>query len=127
LNVGLGVGLLGAYLPDQSRYGPTWKRIGLIDLATVAGLFAGGIAGCLSADACVGAITAESSAARARTSAAALLGGAIGVAAGVLLTREVDRDLPPAGKSVPPPTLTLFPVRGAGGGTSPALGAFGYF
>jgi hypothetical protein len=127
LNVGLGVGLLGAYLPDQSRYGPTWRRIGLIDLATVAGLFAGGIAGCLSADACVGAITAESSAARARTSAAALLGGAIGVAAGVLLTREMDRDLPPAGKSVPPPTLTLFPVRGAAGGTTPALGAFGFF
>jgi len=27
LNVGLGAGLLGAYLPDQTRYGPSWKRI----------------------------------------------------------------------------------------------------
>jgi len=127
LNVGLGVGLLGAYLPDQSRYGPTWKRIGLIDLATVAGLFAGGIAGCVYTDECVGAITAESSEARARTSAAALLGGSLAALAGVLLTRDVDRDLPSPGPSVPPPTLTLFPVRGAAGGTTPALGAFGFF
>jgi hypothetical protein len=43
LNVGLGAGLLGAYLPDQSRYGPSWKRIGLIDLAVIAGLLAGGV------------------------------------------------------------------------------------
>jgi hypothetical protein len=128
LNVGLGVGLLGAYLPDQSRYGPTWKRIGLIDLATVAGLFAGGIAGCVSAKDCVGAITADSSAARARSSAAALLGGTMGALAGILLTRDVDRDLPPQnnGGSVPP-TITLFPVRDVGGGTTPAVGAVGFF
>ena len=32
LNVGLAAGLLGAYLPDQSRYGPSWKRVLLVDL-----------------------------------------------------------------------------------------------
>lgn len=131
LNVGLGVGLLGAYLPNQSRYGPTWKRIGLIDLATVAGLFAGGIAGCVSGDDdedCVGAITAESPPARSRSAASALLGGGIGVLAGILLTRDVDRDLPKAPVSTTvPPTVTLFPVRDIGGGTTPALGAVGFF
>lgn len=128
LNVGLGVGLLGAYLPDQSRYGPTWKRIGLIDLAAVAGLFAGGIAGCVSTDDCVGAITADSSTSRARSSAGALLGGTIGVLAGVLLTRDVDRDLPPGSAGLtPPPTVTLFPVRDVSGASTPAVGAAGFF
>jgi hypothetical protein len=128
LNVGLGVGLLGAYLPNQSRYGPSWRRIGLIDLATVAGLFAGGIAGCVSAKDCVGAITAESSAARSRSSAAALLGGTIGALAGILLTRDVDRDIPsPSSSATVPPTVTLFPVRDIGGGTTPAVGAVGFF
>jgi hypothetical protein len=44
LNVGLAAGLLGAYLPDQSRYGPSWKRILLIDLGAGAGALAGGVA-----------------------------------------------------------------------------------
>ena len=126
LNVGLGVGLLGAYLPNQSRYGPTWKRIGLIDLAAVAGLFAGGIAGCVSAKDCVGVITADSSASRSRASAWALLGGSIGALAGILLTRDVDRDIPSSPATVPP-TVTLFPVRDISGGTTPALGAVGFF
>ena len=47
LNVGLAAGLLGAYLPDQSRYGPSWKRVLLIDLGAGAGALAGGVGGCV--------------------------------------------------------------------------------
>ena len=43
LNLGLGAGLALAYLPDQRVYGPTWRRVMLIDLATAAG----GIGGAL--------------------------------------------------------------------------------
>ena len=45
LNVGLALGLMAAYLPDQTKYGPTWKRVLLIDLAVGAGMVAGGVAG----------------------------------------------------------------------------------
>ena len=37
LNVGLASGLLGAYLPNQLRYGPSWQRILLIDAPAVLG------------------------------------------------------------------------------------------
>ena len=52
----------------------------------------------------------------------------MGALAGVLLTRDVDRDLPSqnAGATIPP-TVTLFPVRDIGGGTTPAVGAVGFF
>ena len=48
LNVGLAAGLLGAYLPDQSRYGPSWKRMLLIDLGAGAGALAGGVGSCVA-------------------------------------------------------------------------------
>src|SRR5258707_6787440 len=43
LNVGLAAGLLGAYLPDQSRYGPSLKRVLLIDAAAGAAALAAGV------------------------------------------------------------------------------------
>jgi hypothetical protein len=43
INVGLLAGLGLAYLPDQRVYGPSWQRIMLIDLATVAGGFVGAL------------------------------------------------------------------------------------
>ncbi len=127
LNVGLGAGLLGAYLPDQSRYGPSWRRIALIDLAAAAGALAGGIAGCVSASDCVGAITLESSSTRARAGGFSLLGGGVGLLAGILLTRNVDREVRTVVSTTPPPSLTLLPMPNRNGGVTPLLGAVGFF
>ena len=131
LNVGLAAGLLGAYLPDQLRYGPSWKRIALIDLAAGAGALAGGIAGCVSQDTCVGNLNAQSSD-RARAAGFALLGGAVGLLGGVLLTRNVDRNLPPEERapkagSAPPPLLTILPTSSGKGDLAPLFGAVGTF
>lgn len=127
LNVGLGAGLLGAYLPDQSLYGPTWKRLALIDLAAGAGALAGGIAACVAQDQCVGPLSAESGP-RAQAAAFALLGGGLGLAAGILLTRNVDRNAPGEKHSeISPPMLTLLPARAPDGGVSPLFGAVGAF
>src|SRR6185295_16416522 len=79
LNVGLGAGLLGAYLPDQTRYGPSWKRIVLVDLAVGAGALAGGVAGCVAESACL--LADPGSEARAKAAGTALLGSALGLAA----------------------------------------------
>ncbi|MES1171975.1 MAG: hypothetical protein ABUL77_01955 [Bacteroidota bacterium] len=126
LNVGLAAGLLGAYLPDQSRYGPTWKRIALIDLAAGAGALAAGIGACVNDNR--GCLTSSpDSSARARTAGIALLGGAVGVVAGILLTRNIDRDLPATTGSAPPPSLTLLPVPDGRGGVTPTLSAVGFF
>lgn len=126
LTVGLGAGLLGAYLPDQSRYGPTWQRVGLIDLAAAAGAIAFGIGGCVSENACVGALNAES-ASRAHAATWALVGGMAGLAGGVLLTRNVDRSLPAAKGTPGFPVLTLLPTREPGGQLATLLGALGSF
>jgi hypothetical protein len=126
LTVGLGAGLLGAYLPDQSRYGPTWQRVGLIDLAAAAGAIAFGIGGCVSENACVGALNAES-ASRAHAATWALVGGAAGLAGGVLLTRNVDHSAPAPRGSPSFPVLTLLPTRTPGGQIGTLLGAIGIF
>ena len=126
LTVGLGAGLLGAYLPDQSRYGPTWERVGLIDLAAAAGAIAFGIGGCVSEDACVGRLNAES-ASRARAATWALVGGAAGLGAGVLLTRNVDRSEPSTRAGTSFPLLTFMPVRGPSGQLTNLFGALGTF
>ena len=47
LNVGLAAGLLGAYLPDQSRLRPELERVVLVDLAAGAGVIAGATFGCV--------------------------------------------------------------------------------
>jgi hypothetical protein len=127
LNAGLGAGLLGAYLPDQSRYGPSWERIGLIDLAAGAGALAGGIAACVADAACVSG-TSNSRTARSHAAAVALLSGGAGLVAGIILTRNVDRaESPPSHGSLPPPTLGLLPVSDGHGGLTPLVTAAGYF
>gem|GEM_PF-1329447 len=127
LNVGLAAGLLGAYLPDQSRYGPSWTRIALIDLAAGAGALGAGIFACVSDD--KGCLTAPpDSMARARTAGAALLGGVAGVAAGILLTRNVDAPRAPTAQT-PPPSVAIMPlpVSTVRGGIMPMLSALGVF
>jgi hypothetical protein len=127
LNVGLGAGLLGAYLPDQSRYGPSWQRVLLIDLAAGAGALAGGIFACVADQSCV---TDSKSDARAHAADIALLAGGLGLVGGILLTRNVDRTSPSVTSgpsSSTPPTLGLLPTRDAQGGLTPLLAAAGFF
>jgi hypothetical protein len=124
LNVGLAAGLLGAYLPDQTKYGPTWKRILLIDLAAAAGAVGGAVAGCVAnTDHCLK--TDPSSSARAISAGAALAGGGLGVLAGVLLTRHLDEE--PQTPSTVASTLTLMPMFSASRGSLPGLSAAASF
>lgn len=134
LNVGLGAGLLGAYLPDQSRYGPSWQRVLLIDLAAGAGALAGGIFGCVADPDCVDEDPKKTPGARARAADIALLAGGLGLVGGILLTRNVDRVSSSAGNapngaspSSPPPTIGLVPARDAQGGLTPMVAAAGLF
>jgi hypothetical protein len=91
LNVGLGLGLALAYLPDQRAYGPSWQRVILVDLAAAAGAFAGAIpdtiAQCTMNQRCD-----FDSEANNRTARLALLGGGLGLAAGWFLTRDYDKN-----------------------------------
>lgn len=127
LNVGLGAGLLGAYLPDQTKYGPSWTRVLLIDLATVAGVVGGGITGCIATDDCLR--TYPSDAARAKAAIAALGGGALGLLTGVLVTRNIDRtgDDGPDGPDAPSSTVSIVPVPRPQGGVDPMIAAIGVF
>jgi hypothetical protein len=126
LNAGLLAGVLGAYLPDQSKYGPSWKRVLLVDLAAVAGVVAGGVAGCVANVA--GCLTSDSPHASDYAIAAttALAGGALGAVAGVLLTRHID-DAPAEVRPTTTVMGALMPVRTADGGTAPGVGALGTF
>jgi surface antigen len=124
LNVGLGAGLLGAYLPDQSHYGLTWRRVLLIDLATAAGVVGGGIAGCVAVDNCLNATPTDGS--RAKAAIAALIGGGVGAVAGVLLTRNLE-DTSDRASAPPPATVTVLPAASPRGGVVPMLSAFGAF
>ena len=125
LNVGLGAGLLGAYLPDQSTYGPSWTRVLLIDLATVAGTVGGGIAGCIAVDNCLSGYPSDM--ARATSALAALGGGVAGFLTGVLVTRHTDDEArdPPSG--APTSTMTILPVPQPQGGVVPMLSAIGTY
>jgi hypothetical protein len=131
LNAGLVAGLLGAYLPDQSEYGPTWRRILLIDLAAAAGAVAGGVGGCVAnVDGCLNA--APNDRARAIGALSALGGLAVGLMGGVLLTRHFDDDPlaappPPADKPAVSLSTTLLPLRSPDGRVTTGLGAFGTF
>jgi hypothetical protein len=137
LNVGLASGLIGAYLPDQTRYGPSWQRVLLIDLAGVAGAVAGGVAGCVSdVDGCLNPHTVgpdgtgqATDPARARAALSALIGGAIGFGAGWALTRHVDDDVQqrPLPASSTPIAASVMPIRAPDGTTTPGLAAFGTF
>ncbi|HVR03099.1 MAG TPA: hypothetical protein VMT47_13260 [Polyangia bacterium] len=124
LNLGLAAGLLGAYLPDQSKYGPTWRRVLMIDLAVGAGMLAGGIAGCVAnTDDC---LTHDPSAsARAISAGSALAGGALGLLGGILLTRHDDDDVQTP--STIASTLILMPTPAPAGGGFPGLSAMAAF
>jgi hypothetical protein len=130
LNVGLISGLLGAYLPDQSRYGPSLKRVLLIDAAAGAAALAAGVAACVSlTDTCLRATQPDDDA-RSVAATAALLGGGIGLVGGILLTRSVDdpqdsSNGKPAGAGMP--ITTFIPMRDRSGSTVPGIGAMGFF
>jgi hypothetical protein len=122
LNVGLAAGLLGAYLPDQTKYGPSWKRVLLIDLAVGAGMAAGGVAGCVAnTDKCL--THDPNPTARAISAGAALAGGVVGFAGGWLLTRHIDDDGSPGAVAS---TLQLLPTP-LPGSSLPALTAMAAF
>jgi hypothetical protein len=124
LNVGLAAGLLGAYLPDQTKYGPTWKRVLLIDLAAAAGAVGGAVAGCVANT--VDCLKRDpSSSARAISAGSALAGGGLGILAGVLLTRHLDEE--PQTPSTVASTLTLMPMFTATRGSLPGLSAAASF
>jgi hypothetical protein len=130
LNVGLAAGLLGAYLPDQSRYGPSWRRVLFIDVAAGAGAVAGGVFGCVfNVNGCLQA-SQPGETAHAVTAWAALAGGVVGVVGGIFLTGHFD-DESPAGPTEPTPTTmpvaTFAPMRGANGALIPAFAAMGSF
>jgi hypothetical protein len=91
INVGLLTGLGLAYLPDQRVYGPSWQRIMLIDLATVAGGFVGALVQTCSAhggDTKKGCGGLDVGPDMARY---ALAGSLVGLAAGWVLTLRYDK------------------------------------
>ena len=126
LNVGLAAGLLGAYLPDQSRYGPSWRRVLLVDLGAGAGALAGGVGSCVAlVTDCLKAPTPHADA-RAISAWIAIAGGGIGAISAILLTRDMDEDPGPPSSS-PPPVVTYAPMRDSTGGTAPGVAAMGFF
>jgi hypothetical protein len=133
LNVGLLAGLIGAYAPDQSHYGPTWQRVLFVDLAAAAGAIAGGVFGCVfNVDNCLKAQN-PSDEARAIEAWSALGGAGVGAIAGVLGTRHFQDEMPDgrtAGDSASAttmPVVTVAPMRDAMGGVVPSVAAMGSF
>jgi hypothetical protein len=133
LNVGLGVGLALAYLPDQKVYGPSWQHVTLVDLATAAGAIGGAIVDILGRcipnnDACRFETTNPRE--RRRIARSALIGGGVGLVAGWLLTTNYDK-----GKSAPLERSTvswlsmptLLTTGDAGSSPVPGLAAVGSF
>jgi hypothetical protein len=110
LNLGLGAGLALAYLPDQRARGPSWKRVALIDLATAAGAFAGAVA--TTVNKCLAPDNNDPCqfASNQRTARFALAGGAFGLAAGLVLTRNLD---PAAASPVDHHEVSLLPLPSA--------------
>jgi PEGA domain len=127
LNVGLAAGLLGTYFPDQSRYGPSWKRVLFIDVAAGAGAVAGGVFGCVfNVDGCLQAAS-PGERARAITAWAALAGAVVGVVGGIFLTTGFDADGASESQPSTVPVATFAPMRGANGDLIPAFAAMGSF
>jgi hypothetical protein len=131
LNVGLAAGLLGAYAPDQSRYGPTWQRVLFIDLAAGAGAIAGGVFGCVfNVSGCLRPVDVGPEA-RAIQAWAALGGAGVGAIAGVLGTRHFEDEMPDGRTTStyasPPPVVTVAPMHDATGGVVPSFAAMGSF
>jgi len=131
LNVGLLAGLIGAYAPDQSHYGPTWQRVLFVDLAAAAGAIAGGVFGCVfNVQGCL-KNPSPSDEARAVEAWAALGGAGVGAIAGVLGTRRFEDELPDgrttANSGATMPVVTVAPMRDATGGVVPSFAAMGSF
>lgn len=131
LNVGLGAGLAGAYLADQSKYGPSLKRVLLIDAAAGAAALAAGVGACVSlSDSCLRAHQPDDDA-RAVAAGSALLGGTLGLIGGILLTRHTDDDQEAQGQrtasATPPPIATFAPLPDGRGGSVPGFTAMGLF
>jgi hypothetical protein len=132
LNVGLLAGLIGAYAPDQSHYGPTWQRVLFVDLAAAAGAIAGGVFGCVfNVDGCLKAPN-PSDEARAIEAWAALGGAGVGAIAGVFGTRRFEDEMPDGrttgdSASATMPVVTVAPMRDATGGVVPSFAAMGSF
>jgi hypothetical protein len=135
LNLGLGAGLAMAYLPDQKKYGPTWRRVLLIDLAGAAGFIGGAlfkiVGQCLQIDAPDRPCEFVSGNQQV-TAQYALIGGGLGLAAGWLLTRKYDSGESPPSERGPLailPVPTVLPVRAADGRLQalPGLAAQGTF
>jgi hypothetical protein len=125
LNLGLATGLVAAYASDQSKYGPSWKRVLLVDLATGAGMLVGGISGCVAnTDGCLNGIPQDN--ARSIAAVAGLAGGTLGLLGGLLLTRHTDDDQQGAGSAVAS-SLTLIPTPAPPGGALPGVTAMGTF
>jgi hypothetical protein len=126
LNVGLAAGLLAAYVPDESHYGPTWQRVLLVDAAVVAGGVAGATIGCVANPSCLNQTPNDRD--RSIVAGSALLGGALGLVGGVLATRHGNEgDQSPSGSSTTMPIATFAPMRAADGRTVPAVAAAGSF
>jgi hypothetical protein len=139
LNLGLAAGLALSYLPDQNAYGPTWQRAVLVDLAIAAGTVAGTlfkvVGQCLrdgSDETCSYKIGEARN--RRLTARFALAGGAVGLVAGWILTRQFDRfnsrplEREPVARLLLP-TPAMLPVTSSDGGTQlvPGLAAQGRF
>jgi hypothetical protein len=109
LNAGLVTGLAMAYLPDQSKYGPSWQRVLMVDMAGFAGaVFASAVELCSGGS---NKYCANSSAEfTERTARFALVGAGLGLVAGWLLTTNYDQ----AAESRPSgPALSFLPLPGA--------------
>ena len=93
LNVGVLTGVAGAYLSAPGRLGPSWQRVLLVDFATAAGFAFGALSSTLAT--CVNKgidnrLEQCEFVDDARTAQTALIGGAVGLLSGILLTRNVD-------------------------------------
>jgi len=107
INAGVLVGLGLAYLPDQRVYGPSWQRVMLVDLAAVAGGFIGALVQtCRRSQDKQFCGNFELGPEIARY---ALVGSAVGLAAGWLLTMRYDKHSgePTEHKPPTPPGLPM--------------------
>jgi hypothetical protein len=125
LNVGLAAGLLGAYLPDQSHYGPTWQRVLLVDAAVVAGGVAGATIGCVANPSCLNQTPNDRD--RSIVAGSALLGGALGFLGGVLATRHGNEGDQTPTPNTPMPIAMFAPMRASDGSMVPSVAAMGSF
>ena len=133
LNLGVAAGLSMAYLPDQSKYGPSWQRVALIDLAAVSGAFFAGVTElCTRKETQFCADTSSKLTINGRTARYGLVGAGIGLVAGYMLTKNYDKEIRtigPEGRLSFMPMPTVLPVESGTGAPIlvPGLAAQGRF